>query len=366
MTETGDVAFLNAPKDVIFREYTLPTPATGALLCEVEQANICGSELHIWAGEHPLITDGVLGHEAVCRVTETGGPVKDSSGVQIQSGDLVVPAYFATCGECDQCGQGRFELCDNAYKYWSRHPDEWPHFHGVFSTHYYIHPDQFVYKLPEGLPTQIAASANCALSQVIHGLRQIRLRNGETVVVQGAGGLGINALAVIAETGGTSIIIDGVEDRLDRARKFGADHVINIEDVDSVAERVAIVEDLTGGVGADVAVEVTGVTEAIDEGLRHLRKGGRYLVMGNIIPGKEARFDPGRAVRKSVSIVTAMRYPPWILRDALKFLNEHGNKYPFKDLIDATYELNDVQTALADSLNRDVGRACFQPHQNVS
>jgi len=129
---------------------------------------------------------------------------------------------------------------------------------------------------------------------------------------------------------------------------------------------VAIDEDLTGGVGADVAVEVTGVTEAIDEGLRHLRKGGRYLVMGNIIPGKEARFDPGRAVRKSVSIVTAMRYPPWILRDALKFLNEHGNKYPFKDLIDATYELNDVQTALADSLNRDVGRACFQPHQNVS
>jgi Zn-dependent alcohol dehydrogenases len=362
MENTGKVAFLQAPREVEFREYALPEPAPGALLCEVEQANVCGSELHIWSGDHPLITDGVLGHEAVCRVAATGGVVSDSAGMELKEGDLVVPAYFATCGECRQCGQGRFGMCDQAYRYWSRHPDDWPHFHGVFATHYYIHPDQFVYKLPDGVEVGVAASANCALSQVLHGLRQVQVTADEVVVIQGAGGLGINAVAVVAERGGQSIVIDGVRDRLDRAKLFGADHVIDITEIDSVAGRVDRVHELTDGAGADVAVEVTGVTEAIDEGLRHLRKGGRYLMMGNIIPGKQANFDPGQAVRKSVSIQTTMRYPPWVLKEALEFITEHGDSYPFDELIDATYPLEDAQMALADSLSRDVGRACFHPH----
>jgi len=85
-------------------------------------------------------------------------------------------------------------------------------------------------------------------------------------------------------------------------------------------------------------------------------------MMGNIIPGKQASFDPGQAVRKSVSIQTTMRYPPWVLKEALEFITEHGDSYPFDEIIDATYPLEDAQMALADSLSRDVGRACFHPH----
>ncbi|MFB6087628.1 MAG: zinc-binding dehydrogenase [Haloarculaceae archaeon] len=206
-----------------------------------------------------------------------------------------------------------------------------------------------------------AAAANCALSQVLCGLDAIGLTQGETLVVQGAGGLGLNAAAVATERGAETIVIDGVDERLERAREFGADHTIDLDEFDSVEARRDRVDALTDGLGADAAVEVTGVPAAIDEGLRLLGDGGRYLVMGNIIPGKEATIDPGRAVRKSVTVETMMRYDPWYLRRALEFLSTHGDRYPFGELVDAEYPLADVQQALRDSANRTVTRAALVP-----
>jgi len=96
------------------------------------------------------------------------------------------------------------------------------------------------------------------------------------------------------ERGAETIVVDGVADRLDRAEAFGADHTIDLNEYETVEAREERVLDLTDGLGADAAVEVTGVPAAIDEGFQLLGNGGRYLVMGNIIPGKEATIDPGR------------------------------------------------------------------------
>jgi len=363
MTSTGSVAYLYGPESVALREYDLPTPDDGDILTQIVRANVCGSELHIWRGEHPHIDDGVLGHEALCRVVETGGDVRDSTGTLLTEGDLVVPAYFATCGECARCGRGTRQYCENAYEYWSRGPDEWPHFHGTFGSHYYVHGDQYVYKVPDAVGERAAAAANCALSQVLHGLDAIDATLDETVVVQGAGGLGLSATAVATERGAETIVIDGVEARLERAQAFGADHTIDLNEHDTVESRRERVLDLTDGLGADAAVEVTGVPAAIDEGLGLLGNSGRYLVMGNIIPGKEATIDPGRAVRKSIDVTTTMRYAPWYLRTALDFLSNYGDRYPFGTLIDAEYPLTDVQAALQDSADRTVTRAALVPEQ---
>jgi len=251
-------------------------------------------------------------------------------------GDLLVPAYFATCGECVQCGQGHPQYCENTYKYWSRSPDEWPHLYGAFRTHYYIHDDQYAYPVPPGIDKTAAAAANCALSQVLHGLDKVDLTLDETVVIQGAGGLGLNAIAVATELGAETIVIDGVAKRLDRAVEFGADYIIDLTDYDTVETRRNRVDELTNELGADVAIEVIGVPAVIDEGFRLLGKGGRYLVMGNIIPGKEATIDPGQAVRKSIEKTTTMRYALSRLSDALAFLSEHDDDYPFTDLVDTS------------------------------
>jgi threonine dehydrogenase-like Zn-dependent dehydrogenase len=139
--------------------------------------------------------------------------------------------------------------------------------------------------------------------------------------------------------------------------EFGADHTISLNEYETVDARRARVEELTDGLGADVAVEVTGVPAAVEEGFRLLGKGGGYLVMGNIIPGREATIDPGQVVRQSIEVVTTMRYAPTRLNDALSFLSTYGDDYPFDDLVDASYALSDVDRALRDSANREVTRA---------
>lgn len=358
----GRLAYLAEPGAVEVREYPVPDPAHGALLTEVVRANVCGSELHIWRGEHPLVREAVLGHEAVCRVAGSGeGVAADSAGRPVAEGDLVVPAYFLTCMACRYCGAGDFRLCANAYRGWSKHPDEWPHFHGTFGTHYYVYPDQFFYRVPDGLDERLAAGANCAVSQVLCGLDRVDAGLDEWVAVQGAGGLGLAATAVARERGARVVVLDGVEERLGRAREFGAEHTVDIRAFDDPEARAERVRELTDGPGADVAVEVTGVPEAFAEGPRLLKDGGRYLEMGNIVPGKTAEFDPGAMTRKSVTVESLMRYDPWYLRDALSFLDDHGEAYPFGELLDAEFALADVSAALERSADRAVTRASLVP-----
>jgi len=359
---TGELVYLAAPDTVELREYEVPDPEPGALLTEVVRANVCGSELHIWSGDHPLITDGVLGHEALCRITELGDGVEtDNAGQPLSEGDLVVPAYFATCGHCAHCGAGRHRCCENAYEYWSRGPDEEPHFHGTFATHYVIHPEQYVYRVPDGLAEDVAAGANCALSQVLCGVDAIELTAGDTVVVQGAGGLGLNATAVAAERGAEVIVVDGVEKRLAMAERFGADHTISMAAYDSVDARAERVRELTDGLGADAAIEVTGVPAAFAEGIELLRADGRYLEMGNIVPGRTTEFDPGAMTRKSITVESLMRYDPWYLKEALDFLDAHADDYPFDELLDAEFPLSEAQRALEASAERELTRATLVP-----
>lgn len=361
--ETGHLVYLDGPRDLEFREYSVPEPDPNAVVTEVVRSNVCGSELHVWKGDHPL-KDCVLGHEAVCRISELGEDVEtDSAGNPVEAGDLVAPVYFQTCQSCEYCRRGEFYACDNDYEHTGKSPDIWPHFHAPWGTHYYIYPDNHFYKLPEELEAHpnVAAAANCALSQVLFGIEEVGVDYNDTVVVQGAGGLGLNATVVANEFGAETIVIDGVDERLDQARAFGADHVIDFRELDTVEARSARVDEITAGVGADVAIEVAGVPEAFVEGIELLRKGGRYLEMGNVRPGHEVDFDPGKLTRKSIDITTAVEYDPWVLYDALELLANTIDDYPYDQLIDAEFPLEDIDDALQASERRELTRATLIP-----
>lgn len=358
----GTVAEMTAPLQLAFKEYPLLQPGAGNVLVKVLQTNICGSELHIWQGHHPVIRSGALGHEMVGEIFALGdGVTTDFAGQPVAIGDRIVSTYFLTCRKCPPCQQGLFHLCDNAYKYWRLPTDEAPHFHGTFGTHYMIHADQYFYKVPDSIPNHIAASANCALSQVYFGLEQGKVQPGETILIQGAGGLGLNAIAVAKEKKLRVIVVDGVESRLQQARAFGADEIILLNDYPTLKQRVAKINALTNDLGVDVALEVAGVPQAFAEGIDYIRAGGRYIVIGNISPGKTVPFDPGYLTRKCITIIPVLRYNPWYLKKALLFLEENLERYPFATLLDAQFTLTDVKEALDQSANRSVTRATIIP-----
>lgn len=143
----------------------------------------------------------------------------------------------------------------------------------------------------------MAAAANCATSHILFGINQIGLEYDDTVLIQGGGGLGLTAIAVAKEHGDKTILIKGAERRIERANELGVDHVVNLTKYETVDARAEQVRKLNSGQGADLGIEVTGFPEPFAEGVQHLCNGGRYLEIGNLIPGIETDFALGDLTR---------------------------------------------------------------------
>jgi len=330
-------------------QYEVPEPGPDEVLVQVTMASLCGSDLHMWRGEVPWFqkAPGIQGHEMCGRVAKLGARRKaDSLGRPLREGDRVAYAYFIPCGECWAC-LGGTSGCPNRYR--TRNTltaDDPPHFLGAFAEYYLLKATQWVFKVPDGLPDELVAPVNCALSQVVYGLQQIGVWLGDTVVVQGAGGLGIYACGVAKDMGaGRVIVIDAIPERLALARQFGADEVIDFKQMPEKADRVRRVRELTGGFGADVVVEVAGVAGVVQEGLEMTRVGGRYLWMGNIVPGVAAEIVPHDAVRQPKTIRGVLAYDRWVIPRALDWVSRTRGKYPFAKLVGARFPLEQINDA---------------------
>jgi threonine dehydrogenase-like Zn-dependent dehydrogenase len=357
MAETGRAAvFTGVRQPFEIREYTVPEPKPADMVVRVTRTNICGTDLHLWRGDTDLskvgITYGiVLGHEMCGVVHKLGAKMRtDSLGQMLREGDRVVYTYYFPCGRCIACLRGCPHMCMTSMSCPVRPCDMAPHFTGGFADYYYVKRGQAVFKVPDSLESELVAGANCALSQVLFGLQQVHLAFGENVVVQGAGGLGLYATAIAKEMGANKVIVvDGIAARLEMAKRFGADEVIDISQIDDPRARVSQVQQLTEGWGADVVVEVVGKPEVCNEGIRMLARGGRYLVMGNINPKQTYKADPSLLVGFNRSIVGVSLYPPLALKQAVDFLVRTRDKYPYDALLSHAYPLENIDQAFSES-----------------
>lgn len=344
---TGKAAVLLGPgKGYEIQEFEVPEPEPGGIVVKVTMGGICGSDLHIWRGDSPLfaaMAGNVAGHEMTGRVYALGRDVKtDSLGRPLKEGDRIAYAYFYPCNRCYQCNKAEFATCPN--KLLTMGPSI-SKFSGAYGEYYYLKPGGWVFKVPDEVTDEMATPVNCALSQVTYGLYKAGMRYGDTVAIQGAGGLGLNAIAVAKEMGADGVIaIDGVASRLELAKRFGADEVIDINELDS-AQRVAKVKALTQGRGADVVVEVVGVPAVVPEGLQMLRDGGTYLEIGNISFGQTTTIDPSQLVWGSKRIQGVIMYDPWVIPEALDFLVRTKDKYPHADVVSHKFTLDQINEA---------------------
>src|SRR5215510_946236 len=358
----GKVAYIPQARQIEFYEYDLPDVEPGAILAQVSRTNICGSEVHMWRGEFGR-RGAMPGHEMVGRVYKLGkGVTIDTAGQPLREGDRIAPVYYRTCGLCMNCRDGNAAAClTMSIRAKRLIPQEPPHFHTPFGTHYYIQPGQHVYKVPNNVPDHAAASANCALSQVFFSLDRGNLRYDETLVVQGAGGLGLHAMAVAKARGARVIAIDGVDLRLKRAKAFGADELVDLREYPTPDARVRRVRELTKGIGPDVVLEVAGIPEAFLEAINLVRNGGRVLELGNISPGLTVTIPPSFVTFKSISIIGVATYNPHYLQKSLQFLSEHIDKYPYQELVDAVFPLEKSAEAMEKSDRKEITRAAIEP-----
>ncbi|MCA9129534.1 MAG: galactitol-1-phosphate 5-dehydrogenase [Planctomycetales bacterium] len=253
----------------------MPVPDIGDddLLVQVKACGICGSDIHGWDGSSGRrIPPLVMGHEAAGVVAKVGANVQSFA-----EGDSVTFDSTVSCGRCGSCRRGSINLCENrqvlgvSCQEFRRH--------GAFAE-YVVVPQNICYKLPEDLPYEYAALIE-AVSIAVHAANRTPVKLGDTAVVVGSGMIGLLVVQAIRLAGCSTVIAIDLEDqKLDLAKSLGADVGLNSKSCDVVAE----VLKLTGGRGADVALEVVGATATVNMAINCTRKGGAITLVGNLAP----------------------------------------------------------------------------------
>jgi alcohol dehydrogenase len=322
---------------------TVPDPSirepTDAIV-RIDTSTICGTDLHILKGDTPEVKPGtILGHEAVGTVIEIGAGV-----TTIAVGDRVLVSCVSSCGRCRFCKEGHFGICSGGGGWIFGYMID-----GLQSELARVpFADTSVYKLPPQLgDEQVLFLADILPTAYEVGVLNGRVEPGDTVAVVGAGPIGLAAIMTAKlHTPGRIVAIDLADSRLAKALEFGADVVINNGDEDAVAR----VMELTGGLGADVAIEAVGVPDTFELCTELIRPGGRVANVG--VHGKCVTLHLERLWIRDVTITTGIvdtRTTPMLLRlieggrlDPTVFATHH---FPLAE----TVEAYDVFAAAAET-----------------
>jgi L-iditol 2-dehydrogenase len=238
-----------------------------------------------------------------------------------------------------------------------------PHLLGGYGQYHFLYKDTAVFRLPDDLPSEAVVGAGCGLVTCVHGFEQLQMQWAQSVVVQGAGPVGLAALAIAKEAGGRPVIVvGGPRERLERCRRFGADVTIDIDEQPDPERRRKLVLDATGGLGADVVIECVGLPQAVVEGWDLCRDGGKYLMLGHYGDAGPIALNPHTVTRKELKIFGSWGSEPQHWTVALELLRTRRDAYPFHELITHRFALEQANEALAAVADWQTGKAVLLPN----
>lgn len=288
-------AVLVEPTEFELEDRSRPTPGPDDVLVAVSDVGICGSDVHYY--EHGRIGDYVvedplvLGHESAGEVVEVGENVTG-----LAPGDRVALEPGVPCRRCAHCKRGDYHLCEDV-RFMATPPHD-----GAF-TEYVSWPADFAYELPDSVST--AEGALCEpLSVGIHACRRGAVGTGDTVLVTGAGPIGLMVLEAARAAGATDVIVtDVVAEKLDFAAERGADLTVDVTE-DDLEDAVL---EYTDGVGADVVVEASGAEPSIRSTIDAVRRGGTVVLVG-LASEAEVPFDVLEVIDNEIDVHGSFRY----------------------------------------------------------
>jgi L-iditol 2-dehydrogenase len=295
-----DALLLTDYMDMKLTDMPVPSFAPDEVLVRVKACGICGSDVHGFDGSTGRrIPPLVMGHEAAGVVVEVGANVK-----RLQPGDRVTFDSTVYCGACFFCRRGDVNLCDNR-QVLGVSCGEFRR-HGAFAEYVNV-PERITYKLPDAVPFEHAAMIE-AVSIAVHAVSITPVKLADTAVVVGSGMIGLLVIQALRNAGCGRIIAVDVDDaKLKMARSLGATDTFNTLQCDVPAA----VRELTGGRGADVAMEVVGATAPIQTAIASVRKGGAVTLVGNVSPKVEIPLQSvvSRQIRLQGSCASCGEYP---------------------------------------------------------
>jgi len=288
-------AVLTEPHRFELQDRSRPQPGPDEVLVRIDAVGICGSDVHYY--EHGRIGDYVvedplvLGHESAGTVVETGANVDD-----IAVEDRVALEPGVPCRRCGHCKRGEYHLCESV-EFMATPPHD-----GAF-TEYVAWPADFAYRLPENVST--TAGALCEpLSVGLHACERGDVGTGDTVLINGAGPIGLVTMAAARAAGAADVLVtDLVQGKLERARERGADRAIDVSSTDLVPA----VDEYTDGAGADVVIEASGAEPAIKSTVDTVRRGGTIVLIG-LADEATVPLDVLAIIDNEIDVLGSFRY----------------------------------------------------------
>lgn len=287
--------FMHGTNQMIWKDVPMPVIKENEVLVKVESVGICGSDVHYYQhgriGDFVVEGDFILGHECAGTVAEVGSGVKN-----LKVGDRVALEPGKTCGKCEHCKEGRYNLCPDVEFFAT------PPYHGVF-TNYVAHPEDMCFKLPENV-SYVEGALVEPLAVGLHATDIGGVKLGDTVVIYGSGCIGLVTLLASKAKGASKIIlVDVLKNRLATAIKLGATHVINPMEEDVVETIMAI----TDGKGAHVVIDTAAAVVTVKQTVDVLRIGGTIVLVG-MTPKDEVEFNFMKLMGKEGVVKTIFRY----------------------------------------------------------
>ncbi|MFN8231930.1 MAG: Zn-dependent alcohol dehydrogenase [Actinomycetota bacterium] len=334
-------------------EITVDPPRQGEVAVEIVAAGLCHSDLTVTAGKIPAPTPAVPGHEAAGVVTEVGPGVRS-----VEPGDHVILSYRPNCGGCTQCVRGRPVLCEVAARLrrtgllpdgtsrLHRGDEQLFHFSGVSAfTEHTVVPESGVVRVDSSMPLDVLSVVGCAVMTGYGAVvNAAQVRPGQSALVIGCGGVGINAVQACRISGANPIIaVDRSPAARSLAQELGATNVVD-PDADDLA---AVVAELTDG-GVEVAIEAVGVGALIESSVDLVCPGGAVIVVGVPPAASRASFSPAQLLSEEKRLVGTLYGSSVPKFDVPRILDHwRSGELAIDRIVTSRYALADINEGLA-------------------
>ena len=343
------VAIMTDIQKMDFEERPIPQPKDDEVLVKLDYVGICGSDLHYYEtgaiGDYVVKPPFVLGHEPGGVVVEVGREVK-----HLQVGDRVALEPGKTCGQCEFCKEGKYNLCPDVVFFAT------PPVDGVFQE-YVAHEANLCFKLPDNVSTLEGALIE-PLAVGFHAAIQGDAHLGQKAVVMGAGCIGLVSMMALKARGVSEVyVVDVMDKRLEKAMELGATGVINGMKEDVVEK----VKELTGGRGTDLVIETAGAEVTSRQAILMARKGSTILFVGYSRTG-EVTLPMSIALDKELTFKTVFRYRH-IYPMAIQAVAD--GKINLKGIVTDEFPLSQADKAMEFSMKNkaDIVKAVIKIHE---
>lgn len=343
---TARIAVFSGPGQPLeFTDRSLPECGAGELLVAILYATICGSDLHTIDGRRQEPTPCVLGHEAVGRVIAAGA-ARDPALV----GQRLTWSLADSCGECLPCHDWDLpQKCERLFKYGHAALADGSGLNGCYGSHILLRRGTTVVPVPDTVPDEVAAPANCALATMVCATERLP-DPCRVAVIQGAGMLGLYGCALLRTRGvARVVVVDTNPARLDLVSAFGGEPALG-----SAAGLVKPGH-------ADAVFEVAGTSAVVEEGVRLLRPGGFYGWVGMVHPATQLGLTGEMVLRRCLTIRGFHNYAPRHLVQAMAFLDRFSGTYPWESLVSPAFPLADLPAALELARSQRWPRVAIRP-----